>query len=215
MKSMVFVSTGRCGTVRLSQVLGQYLPDSFFVAHQLPMSRLINMVGNLTYGWKTADRIRRQCYRWLLADCPTDRYLVLTDPLSSMMIPDHWVYSNDVAIVHITREPMAFGRSIYRLSRSRWKSWIGHIMVPFWQPGLLPMENLIRSDIIKRYAHIGKWKNEYFEGRYENNPNYRKLDMTEIFGTDTVSQLIDDFFGFEMTIPFSEWSVKANSMSLT
>jgi hypothetical protein len=210
MKSMVFVSTGRCGTLRLSQILGQYLPDSFFVAHQLPKSRLINIIGNLTYDWKTADRIRRQCFRWLLSDCPTDGYLVLTDPLSSMMIPDCWVYSSDVAIVHITREPLAFGRSIYRLSRSRWKSWIGHIIVPFWQPGLLPMENLIRNDIIQRYAHIGKWKNGYLEKRYGANPNYRKMKMADIFGTDIVSRLINDFFGFKMAVPDSEWSVRAN-----
>ena len=31
MKKMIFVSTGRCGTTRIAQILKEYLPDDFSI----------------------------------------------------------------------------------------------------------------------------------------------------------------------------------------
>ena len=50
MKHLLFVSCGRCGTVRLAQILRKKLPvEKYAVVHQMKYSRLANVIGNILY----------------------------------------------------------------------------------------------------------------------------------------------------------------------
>jgi flavodoxin len=49
-KILIFVSTGRCGTKRIAEILKEKLPeDKFAVQHQMNISRIANILGNLMY----------------------------------------------------------------------------------------------------------------------------------------------------------------------
>ena len=48
MKQLLFVSCGRCGTVRLAQILREKLPEEkYTVVHQMKYSRVANVLAIL------------------------------------------------------------------------------------------------------------------------------------------------------------------------
>ena len=159
MKKLLFVSTGRCGTKRIAQILRKYLPEEFAVVHQMPFSRLANLIGNLLFYMGPSERIKQPIYHLMTSRYFPGRHFICSDPLTAMIIPRGDVYSPDVCIVHILRDPEVFAESFFRLSRQRLTSFVAHNLIPLWQIGLWPFENFLNPGVKKKYMKIAKIKN--------------------------------------------------------
>lgn len=208
---MIFVSPGRCGTTRLAEILREKLPeDEFAVTHQMPFSRLANVVGNFMYYFGQSERIKEKLYNFIVSRHINERHFITTDPLTAMIIPRKWVESNNVCIVQITRDSEEFAESFYRFSRKKKKSFIAHNFIPFWQPSIMPMENLLSNHIKKKYEEVFYKKEFFFESIYSSNPNYLKVNMEKIFNSNFIEKLIETFFLRFIFIPKHILLIKRN-----
>ncbi len=99
---------------------------------------------------------------------------------------------------------------MYALSRSRTKSWIAHNLIPFWQPGISPLDNLARNSIMEKYRQVNQLKNHYFKQIYGDNPNYTRIEMNHLFEPGRIEGLIWNFFGFKIAIPVHELMKRSN-----
>ena len=210
MKKLIFVSTGRCGTKRIAQILRKYLPEEFAVVHQMPFSRLANVVGNLFFYFGSSEKINHLLYTFIVSKYCWGKHFICSDPLTSMVIPKGYIDSADVCIVHIEREPEAFADSFFRLSRRRINSFIAHNFIPFWQIGIWPLENCLNSKIKEKYMKLAVRKNKKFAETYSANPNYVRIDMAQIFNSDFLSNIIFKFFKYKVDIPPAELKIIAN-----
>lgn len=210
MKRLIFVSTGRCGTTRISQILKEKLPASYCVTHQMPFSRLANVIGHILLYTGGGNRLKRLLYGWITAQYAHSRRYISSDPLSAMILPEEIVRSHQVQIVHIVRDPTAFATSLFQLSRRRFKSFIAHNFIPFWQPGIFPLENVLSSNVIQRYEEIARRKQRFFDTRYSLNPNYRRVEMGVLFRSDALRNIIYDAFGEAIVISESDLHIRAN-----
>ena len=210
MKKLIFVSTGRCGTKRIAQILRKCLPEEFAVVHQMPFSRLGNVVGNLFFYFGSSEKIKCRLYHFIVSKYCSHKYFICSDPLTSMVIPKDDIDSADVCIVHIERNPEAFADSFFRLSRRRINSFIAHNFIPFWQIGIWPLENCLNRKIKQKYMMLAVRKNKKFAEAYSGNPNYVRIDMAQIFNSDFLSNIILSFFNYKVTIPAAELKITAN-----
>lgn len=210
-KALIFVSPGRCGTTRIAEILRDKLPqEEFAVTHQMPFSRLANVVGNLMYYFGQSEKIKAKLYNFIVSKHIEGKHFITTDPLTAMIIPKKWVESKNVCIVQITRDPEYFAESFYRFSRKNTKSFIAHNFIPFWQPGVLPLENLLGSGVKGKYKKIQKQKEVFFDTVYAGNVNYIKVDIRKLFDTDFITRLIHSFFHQSLEVRPGELSVKSN-----
>jgi hypothetical protein len=214
MKKMIFVSTGRCGTKRIAEILREKLPDDqYVVVHQMKFSRAANIVGNILFYTKEVDFIKHALYSFL-----TDRYtkhknganFISTDPLTAMIIPKKYITSSDVYIIHIVRDDESFAKSMFSLSRSRIKSLIAHNLIPLWQPGIWPFENLWNKNIVSKYKNVSSSKNKYFYDRYSSSPNYSQVKMRDLFTTNRLQEVINEWFNENISISARHLRRKAN-----
>lgn len=210
MKKLLFVSTGRCGTKRVAQILRKYLPEEFSVVHQMPLSRLANFCGNIFFYTGSSEKIKRLLYDLITSKYRRNKHFICSDPLTSMIIPKDDVFSRDVWIVHIVRDAEALAESFLRLSRRRPSSFIAHNFLPLWQISLWPLENLLNPKIKNTYMKIADLKNNFFSRAYSSNPNYKKVDMQTIFSSNFLNTLIYDCFNYTASIPASELKIKIN-----
>ena len=210
MKKLLFVSTGRCGTKRIAQILRKYLPEEFSVVHQMPLSRLANFLGNIFFYTGSSEKIKQPLYHLMTSKYCRGKHFICSDPLTSMVIPKDYIDSADVCIVHIVRDPEAFADSFFRLSRRRINSFIAHNFIPFWQIGIWPLENCLNSKIKRKYMKLAALKSKKFAEAYSANPNYIRIDMAQIFNSDFLSNIIFKFFNYKVTIPAAELRIKAN-----
>ncbi|MCF7889451.1 MAG: sulfotransferase domain-containing protein [Victivallales bacterium] len=210
-KALIFVSPGRCGTTRIAEILREKLPrEEFAVTHQMPFSRLANVVGNLMYYFGQSEKIKEKLYDLIVARYINGKHFITTDPLTAMIIPKKWVESENVCIVQITRDPEEFAESFYRFSRKKTKSFISHNFIPFWQPGVLPLENFLGRGIKSKYKKVQKKKEVFFDTVYAGNVNYIKVDIHKLFDTDFITGLIHSYFCQPLELKPGELSVKSN-----
>ena len=209
MKTLIVVSTGRCGTTRLAEILSNYAPENFKVVHQVGISRMANILGNLMLIFGNSEFIKKTLINVVL---PSGKQgFISTDPLFSLVLPKSLVFSNDVSIIHLTREKQEFGESFYRFSRKKKMSFIAHNFIPFWQPKVLLFENLIKgSKMIDKYAKVAAYKEKIFDKMYSDNPNYVKITMSDFFDQNRCNEIMSDFFTADFGIPAYEFETKAN-----
>ena len=208
---MIFLSTGRCGTTRIAQILREKLPrDTFAVVHQMRFSRIANVVGNVMYYFGQSNRIKRVLYSRITSGYERSRHFVSTDPLTAMIVPDEYKSSASVLFVHIVRDDTAFARSMLRFSRSRFKSFIAHTIIPLWQPGIWPFENLLKREMIDKYIAVSVRKNAFFHKNFANHPNYLEVDMDTLFTTDALARISNRWFGTNFTITREDLKKRAN-----
>jgi hypothetical protein len=200
MKKLIFVSTGRCGTTRITEILKEKLPDQFSVNHVMPFSRLANIVGNLMFYIGQSETVKRFLYNFIISKFAKNKDFICTDPLTSMIIPREYIDSKDVSIVHLERSPEAFATSMFNISRTKIKSFIAHNFIPLWQPGLFPLENLLNKNIKEKYKKISRFKNAYFLQHYSNNPNFVTITMEELFNSNFLNKSVKDFLKKEIHI---------------
>lgn len=210
MKKLLFVSTGRCGTKRVAQILRKYLPEEFSVVHQMPLSRFANLVGNLSFYLGSSEKIKHQLYHSIISKFSSGKHFICTDPLTAMIIPKAYVESEEVCIVHIERNAAKFAHSFFRLTRRRASSFIAHNFIPFWQIGIWPLENCLNPNIQKKYEKLSELKNKFFKEAYSSNPNFKAAEISQIFSSNFLNDIIYDYFHYEVAIPESELKMKAN-----
>lgn len=212
MKTLLFVSSGRCGTVRLTQILQEKLPaDQYAVVHQMRFSRIANVVGNILYHFKGFEHFKAMLYAAIVANYRREKHFVAADPLTAMVIPQSLLKRPDTHIVHVQRDHDEFARSMISLTRKRLKSRIAHNLVPFWQPGILPLENQLRHRIHSRYKRVSEKKNRFFACRYGKLKNYWHVDMYDLFNSDRLASIIEATLGETIEITRSDLSRKANA----
>ena len=210
-KVLIFVSPGRCGTTRIAEILREKLPaEDFTVTHQMPFSRLANVVGNLMYYFGQSEKLKEKLYGFIVSRYTNGKHFITTDPLTAMIIPRKLVESENICIVQITRDPEAFAESFYRFSRKRIKSFIAHNFIPFWQIGVFPIENFLYHKIKKKYEKVYNEKQLFFDSLYSSNPNYIKVDINKIFHSRLIEKLINDFFSRSIIIHKEDLSIKSN-----
>lgn len=202
MKQLYVISTGRCGTKRLAEILrGALDPEHFSVEHQVAGSRLANVLGNLMYFTGPFAWLKRRLHRKLLRRYALRENFISTDPLTAMILPPETVTDPDVMIVHVERDAESFAKSFFSLSRQRAKSFIAHNFIPLWQPGVWPLENLLNRHILRKYEQVWARKNQWFERQYATNPHYVKLPMEALFEANVLAGIIEAHFGVRPGIP--------------
>jgi len=210
MKRLIFVSTGRCGTARIAQLLREKLSDKYSVVHQMRYSRLANIVGNVMLYVGESNSIKRLLYEFIVSRYDRRTHSVSTDPLTSMIIPKEYIFSPEVCIVHIIRDDTSFARSFFSFSRSRLISFIAHNFVPFWQPDIWPLENILNRNIGKKYQGVWRLKNTFFSEKYSVNPNYYQVKMENIFATPVLQDIVNGFFEESISVSAGDLSIRAN-----
>jgi hypothetical protein len=138
------------------------------------------------------------------------KFFISTDPLTAMVVPSLYADSPDVLLIHILRNDDAFADSMFSLSRSRLKSLIAHNLVPLWQPCIWPFENLLTKNIRKKYRKISAMKNRFFTTRYSHGPNYQRVNMSDVFSTDILQRLTNNWFDENIVISPADLEQKAN-----
>lgn len=210
MKKLIFVSTGRCGTARIAQLLREKLSDDYSVVHQMRYSRLANIIGNVMLYVGESNSIKRLLYEFIVSGYEGRNHFISTDPLTAMIIPDEYISSPEVCIVHIIRDDTSFARSFFSFSRSRLKSFIAHNFIPFWQPGVWPLENILNRNIGKKYQAVSKLKNAFFSKKYSVNPKYYQVRMGDIFTAPVLQDIVNGFFGEDISMSTGDLSIRAN-----
>jgi len=211
MKKLIFLSSGRCGTKRIAQILSEKLPGHrYAVVHQMRLSRLANVVGNMMYLFGESDSIKKMLYAFIVSRYERGKCFISTDPLTSMIVPGRFAESPEVCLVQIVRDASAFADSMLSLSRSRLKSLIAHNFVPFWQPSIWPFENLLNKKIRGKYERVHTLKNRFFSTRFSHGPNYHRVNMGDIFSTDFLQQLTNEWFNERIVISPADLELKAN-----
>ena len=212
---VLFVSTGRCGTTRLAEILSKNLmSNELTVCHQMNISRISNVLGNLMYFLGGSERIKKILFGKVLKSYVKDGDFISTDPLTSMIIPNDIVQREKTFVVHITRNPDEFADSFYNYTRSRRFSFIAHNFIPFWQPYLWPLENwLLGKKVKSNYKKIGIKKNEWFRKEYSQTGNYHEITMDDLFNTNILLDLITSIFPVSVRIDVEEFKQKSNQSS--
>lgn len=210
LKKIIFVSTGRCGTRRIYELLTNILPNDIVVVHQMKYSRLANLLG--TISMISDGKLNFSLFYEKLINpyIENKSAFISTDPLSAMIIPHQMVVSKETCIIHLERDSISFAQSMFNLSRSRPASFIAHNFVPFWQPGLYPLENLLNKNIKKKYARINAEKNSYLLKKYSHNQNYKKVAYDTVFKTDFLIHLLRSFLDENLSISNSDLQIRSN-----
>lgn len=214
-KIFIIVSTGRCGTVRLTQILKKRSGDDFTVLHQIGISRAANVIGNILYitGLK-GKLLKKNIYNKIISGTKTE-FLINTDPLTAMMIPEDLICSENVCIVHVHRNSEEFAKSFYKFSRLKKKSFIAHNFIPFWQINLIPLQNwILGKKVIKKYKKTAEIKNRAFIKMYQSNKYFESVDMNTVFNSDFIEKKIKTFFGIELKLSEDDLKIKANTSKL-
>jgi hypothetical protein len=213
-KILIFVSTGRCGTTRLAEILMAKLPTSeFSVQHQMSHSRLANISGNIMYYLGNFEMLKKIFFSRMIRRYAGKRSLICTDPLMSMVIPTPLIKSENVRIIHVYRDETQFSHSFFRFSRIKMMSFIAHNFVPFWQPGVYPIENILSKNIKEKYKKVARLKFNWFRKHYSSNEGYLEIEMSKLFSEKTLENLINEYFGTSIFISDSEFEKKSNQSS--
>ena len=124
---IIFVSTGRCGTTRIAEILKTNLPENCIVVHQTAFSQLANVVGNIQYHLPVGDAIGKFLYNKMFSSLWTEfTNFISLDPLSPMIVPLSVIKSEKTFIIHLIRDEEQFAQSMFRLTRKKRKSFIAH-----------------------------------------------------------------------------------------
>lgn len=207
MQRLFFVSTGRCGTKRIAEILKEYLPSEVFsIQHQMDVSRISNIVGNIMYYSGQWEWIKTILYHHILKKYEGQKKLICSDPLISMMLPKEAIEDPDTTIIYLIRDKEEFAESFFRFSRKRFQSFLAHNFIPFWQIGIWPLENILNPRIKEKYKLLWKKKNNWLTQYYQLKP----VNMKNIFKENYLSSIIQKTFHNKINIPGHSLQLKSN-----
>ena len=210
MKKIIFVSTGRCGTKRIFEIIKDK-SSNFECIHQISLSRPANVIGNVMFVLGSWELAKQKIYNSIIKKYSTKKNFVCSDPLTAMVIPKKMIMDSNTMIVHILRPKREFATSFFKISRRRLKSFIAHNFIPFWQIGILPLENLLNKKIYSKYVKLCDIKNQYFVEQYSINPNFKTVTMEDIFKGSFIEDTVNSFFNDDIQISKNELLKKSNS----
>lgn len=140
-----------------------------------------------------------------------DKNYINTDPLTSLIIPKSVLRRKNTHIIHLYRNNEDFANSFFRFTRLRRFSFIAHNFIPFWQPYLWPLENMISGEKVKlKYEFINEKKNHWFLSNYGGDSNFAQISMEELFTTDRLSNILTHIFNLPVNIDSNDLNQKAN-----
>lgn len=209
MKKIIFVSTGRCGTKRIYEILNDK-SENFECVHQMPISRLVNIIANIMYVLTSWNQAKKKIYCSIIKKYSKNKNFICSDPLTAMIIPEEVIIDKNTMIIHIIRPKRDFARSFLKITRKRLNSFIAHNFIPFWQISILPLENILNKKILFKYMKLSDIKNQFFKEQYSKNPNYKRIMMNDLFETGFMEDTINTFFKESIQISKKELFKKSN-----
>ena len=186
------LSTGRCGTSYLYKFFNKNFPE-LKLTHQLPGSRLINIIGNLPLPLKTRANIIKFLFHLF-----NKNYLLNStlDPLRSLSI--FTIIKNDhrrkAKIIHLVRDPRDFVTSFMNWKSQSLSKSILHYLIPFWQPfpkgeGFNYFRWIFMSKF-KKFCWVWYYKNTLFK-QLQSNQDYKLVKMEDIIKNDkTITEIL-------------------------
>lgn len=213
-KTLLIVSTGRCGTTRIYELLKSRLPEKeFYVTHQQRGSRWANVMGHILLWLGGGEKIKERLYRRLVLKRAGGRNTVVCDPLLSMIIPKTAVEDASVHFLHVVRDEKGFANSMFSFSRKKLKSFIAHNFIPFWQPGLWPLENLLSPRIRSKYAKISDRKNKFIQSHLAQSDNFTQRVMADVFSNGMLERIVNKVFMISISIAKKDLLQRSNLSS--
>lgn len=220
-RRILIASTGRAGSTFVSRLVARIEPELDF-EHQLPGSRRINILGNLTaQGLVPRTFIANSTLR-------SNRALLggsTGDPLRSMLLASAILYGDQLLVdrenfrvVHLVRDPRTFATSFMNWGRARIRRRFLHYVLPFWQPSpRMDQSSWLRGwgmSKLEQYAWIWTFKNSFFMQLKDRVP-YRRYLMEELLRPDDVSVLREalQFMGVPMSDPLPDVQEESKNRS--
>lgn len=208
MKTILVISTGRCGNHRIAQILQEKL-NGYTVTNKLRYSRIAYVIGNMMYHFGEWQWLKKKIYNFMIKPVKKGKGLVNIDGRSNMVVPDEVILQKDILVLHIEREAKSFSKSMFKFSRANLTNLLAHNFVPFWQLNLLPLENLLNKNVLKRYEKLSVIKNKFFREKFSKNPNYTYVRFEEVFKDNILSDIVNSFFNENININEDELNKKA------
>src|SRR5690554_6550999 len=98
----MFVSTGRCGTKRLQEILNRHLgARKDCVKHQVGVSRFANVMGHLMFFVGSLEKLKERLFAQAMKTCTESDHYISSDPLVSTVIPKTILAHPNTHIVHL------------------------------------------------------------------------------------------------------------------
>ncbi|MCF8396284.1 MAG: hypothetical protein K9H06_20510 [Melioribacteraceae bacterium] len=197
--------------MRLAEILRNYLSeDCYYITHQMKMSRVSNIIGNIMYYCGQWEWMKNKLHQTIIKNSK-GKVFISTDPLISMIIPRKCIIDNDTHIIHIVRNKEEFAESFFRISRNRFMSFIAHNLVPFWQLGIWPLENVFNRNINLKYKRLWENKNKWFRKMYQENSHYENILMKDLFKKDEFNSLLRRHLDVDVFVSAGDLKVKSNN----
>jgi hypothetical protein len=185
MKYLFMLSTGRTGTKKLGEVFSRLPGKRVIAEHQVAVSRKIDILANL-YWWgaPVSAMLHGTIHNFIKKERKCDLY-VNTDPLISGGLNERIAAQYDLYLIHLVRHPLRFAQSFINLQFSRFKSFMAHNFIPFWQPTVRPFEHVVhhyrRDYMIDKYIGVWMLKNKFYHKTYSKNERYIPVCFERLF----------------------------------
>jgi hypothetical protein len=199
MNYLFMLSTGRTGTKKLGEVFSRLPGKRVIAEHQIDVSRKINILSNLHLrGVPVRSLLFDTVHAFIQAPRECDLY-INTDPLISLGLTRRIAEQYNMYLIHVVRHPLLFAQSFVNLQFSRFKSFMAHNFVPFWQPTVRPFEHLIHFYnpyyLLDKYIGVWLLKNKFFHQIYGENEKYIPICFEKLFNPNqsrgVLNELLD------------------------
>ncbi len=202
------VSTGRAGTKALTGFLNRRFPE-VHCEHQPPGSRPIHILSNrAAQGRYPMQKLQKR----VLADkldaikASPGQVYVETNSMSWLAARTLAEELDNTTIIQVVRDPRTFVPSMLDWKRTRWKSWVGHNFIPYWQPtGRVDPDvggrRWRRWDEYERMAWVWAFKNQVMLDTYADQPGFRAFRFEDL--VQGSSPALPDFLA-ALGLPFEE-----------
>jgi hypothetical protein len=193
-KHFYILSTGRCGTTFLSELITANDPSVKNI-HQMADSKWINMRANLALANKTiSGRFLASISRKFNDLRPPSS----ADPLRSVayalylkkLLEENPGLHDEVIIIHLVRDPRDFISSFMNWKNRKLSGKIAHHLTPFW----MPEPGIIKKLSMSKFEHfcwIWERKNRLFFKDLSQYPGYHLFKMEDLRpGSDQLKQLL-------------------------
>ncbi len=191
------LSTGRSGTTFLFTFFKNVYPE-LNLLHQLPWSRVINIIGNIPVSFKLRKKLILLAFKILKKEIVPKSSL---DPLSSFSI---YIYLQNnsyknIKVVHLVRDPRDFVTSFMNWKNQSLSKTILHYLIPFWQP--YPKENGVNyikwifMSKFEKYCWVWYYKNSLFK-QLQNSCEYKLIRMEDLTKNTNMQDHLRDLVHF-------------------
>ncbi len=181
------VSTGRAGTKALTGFLNRRFPD-VTCEHQPPGSRPIHILSNrAAQGRYSKEQLRQRVLRDKLESirAAEGRVYVETNSMSWLAADALGDALGNTTIIQVVRDPRSFVPSMLNWKRTRWKSWVGHTFIPYWQPTgrvdpTVGWRRWRAWDEYERMAWVWAFKNRVMQETYAHRPGFQTFRFEDL-----------------------------------